>query len=91
MTNSQRNKASGTSAPKRPAQSPPSGNVQDQGSSASTPSPTSQPLTDNSAKCTRVSSEPVMNQDNILTPPAPQDDTSTLSPLPLTLTRPFGS
>ncbi|PKY36306.1 hypothetical protein RhiirB3_458604, partial [Rhizophagus irregularis] len=32
--------------------SPPSGNVQGQGSSASTPGPTSQPLTDNSAKRT---------------------------------------
>ncbi|PKC00981.1 hypothetical protein RhiirA5_427428, partial [Rhizophagus irregularis] len=48
---------------------PPSGNVQGQGSSASTPSPTSQLSTDNSAKRTRVSSEPIMDQDNILTPP----------------------
>ncbi|EXX58641.1 hypothetical protein RirG_196060 [Rhizophagus irregularis DAOM 197198w] len=83
MTNKRNNKASGTSAPKRPAQSPPSGNVQGQGSSTSTSGPTSQPLTDNSAKRTRVSSEPVMDQDNILTPPAPQDNTSTSSPLPL--------
>ncbi|GBC14980.1 hypothetical protein RIR_jg10102.t1 [Rhizophagus irregularis DAOM 181602=DAOM 197198] len=83
MTNKRNNKASGTSAPKRPAQSPPSGNVQGQGSSASTSGPTSQPLTDNSAKCTRVSSEPVMDQDNILTPPAPQDNTSTSSPPPV--------
>ncbi|PKB98591.1 hypothetical protein RhiirA5_431129 [Rhizophagus irregularis] len=74
MTNSQKNKASGTSAPKRPAQSPPSGNVQ---------GPTSQPLTDNSAKRTRVSSEPVMDQDNILTFPAPQDNAPTLSPPPI--------
>ncbi|PKY34777.1 hypothetical protein RhiirB3_454822, partial [Rhizophagus irregularis] len=63
--------------------SPPSGNVQGQGSSASTPGPTSQPSTDNSAKRTRVSSEPVMDQDNILTPPAPQDNTSTSSPPPV--------
>ncbi|GBC51377.2 hypothetical protein GLOIN_2v1785090 [Rhizophagus irregularis DAOM 181602=DAOM 197198] len=83
MTNKRNNKASGTSAPKRPAQSPPSGNVQGQGSSASAPSPTSQPSTDNSAKRTRVSSEPVMDQDNILTPPAPQDNTSTSSPPPV--------
>ncbi|GBC51658.1 hypothetical protein RIR_jg26317.t1 [Rhizophagus irregularis DAOM 181602=DAOM 197198] len=83
MTNKRNNKASGTSAPKRPAQSPPSGNVQDQGSSASTPSPTSQPSTDNSAKRTRVSSESVIDQDNILTPPAPQDNTSTSSPPPV--------
>ncbi|EXX70135.1 hypothetical protein GLOIN_2v1785090 [Rhizophagus irregularis DAOM 181602=DAOM 197198] len=69
MTNRRNNKASGTSAPKRPAQSPPSGNVQGQGSSASTPSPTSQLSTDNSAKRTRVFSEPIMDQDNILTPP----------------------
>ncbi|PKK42582.1 hypothetical protein RhiirC2_804461, partial [Rhizophagus irregularis] len=66
--------------------SPPSGNVQGQGSSTSIPSPTSQPSTDNSAKCTRVSSEPVMDQDNILTRPAPQDNASTSSPLPLILT-----
>ncbi|PKB99918.1 hypothetical protein RhiirA5_428967 [Rhizophagus irregularis] len=83
MTNRRNNKASGTSAPKRPAQSPPSGNVQGQGSSASTPDPTSQPTTDNSAKRTRVSSEPVMDQDNILTPPAPQDNASTSSPPPV--------
>ncbi|PKC55670.1 hypothetical protein RhiirA1_475213 [Rhizophagus irregularis] len=80
MTNRRNNKASGTSAPKRPAQSPPSGNVQ---------GPTSQPLTDNSAKRTWVSFEPVMDQDNILTPPAPQDNASTSSPLPLTPTRPL--
>ncbi|GBC35734.2 hypothetical protein GLOIN_2v1785090 [Rhizophagus irregularis DAOM 181602=DAOM 197198] len=83
MTNKRNNKASGTSAPKRPAQSPPSGNVQGQGSSASTSGLTSQPLTDNSAKRTRVSSEPVMDQDNILTPPALQDNTSTSSPPPV--------
>ncbi|EXX66890.1 hypothetical protein RirG_119480 [Rhizophagus irregularis DAOM 197198w] len=83
MTNKRNNKASGTSAPKRPTQSPPSGNVQGQGSSASAPSPTSQPSTDNSAKRTRVSSEPVIDQDNILTPPALQDNASTSSPLPL--------
>ncbi|PKB95766.1 hypothetical protein RhiirA5_385794 [Rhizophagus irregularis] len=83
MTNKRNNKASGTSAPKRPAQSPPSGNVQGQGSSTSTSGPTSQPLTDNSAKRTRVSFEPVMDQDNILTPPAPQDNTSTSSPPPV--------
>ncbi|CAB4399986.1 unnamed protein product [Rhizophagus irregularis] len=63
--------------------SPPSGNVQGQGSSASTPGPTSQPLTDNSAKRTQVSSEPVMDQDNILTPPALQNNTSTSSPPPI--------
>ncbi|PKB97196.1 hypothetical protein RhiirA5_433564, partial [Rhizophagus irregularis] len=62
--------------------SPPSGNVQGQGS-ASTPGPTSQPSTDNSAKRTRVSSEPVMDQDNILTPPAPQDNTLTSSSPPV--------
>ncbi|CAB4406018.1 unnamed protein product [Rhizophagus irregularis] len=83
MTGSRKNKASGTSAPKRPAQSPPSGNVQGQGSSTSTPVSTSQPLTDSSNKRTRVSSEPVMDQDNILTPPAPQDTTSTSSPPPV--------
>ncbi|EXX55524.1 hypothetical protein RirG_224760 [Rhizophagus irregularis DAOM 197198w] len=83
MTNRRNNKASGISAPKRPAQSLPSGNVQGQGSSASTPGPTSQPSTDNSAKHTRVSSEPVMDQDNILTPPASQDNASTSSPLPV--------
>ncbi|PKB93353.1 hypothetical protein RhiirA5_441521 [Rhizophagus irregularis] len=77
MINRRNNKASGTSAPKCPAQSPPSGNIQGQGSSASTPGPTSQPSTDNSAKRTRVSSEPVMDQDNILTLSAPQDNTST--------------
>ncbi|PKC52842.1 hypothetical protein RhiirA1_480554 [Rhizophagus irregularis] len=82
MINRRNNKASGTSAPKCPAQSPPSGNVQGQGSSASTPGPTSQPSTDNSAKRTRVSSEPVMDQDNILTLSAPQDNTSTSSPSP---------
>ncbi|PKB92665.1 hypothetical protein RhiirA5_387639, partial [Rhizophagus irregularis] len=71
------------STPKRPAQSPPSGNVQGQGSSASTPGPTSQPLTDNSAKRIRVSSEPVMDQDNILTSPAPQDNTLTSTPPPV--------
>ncbi|GBC50860.2 hypothetical protein GLOIN_2v1785090 [Rhizophagus irregularis DAOM 181602=DAOM 197198] len=83
MTNRRNNKASGTSAPKRPAQSPSSGNVQGQGSSVSTPGPTSQPSTDNSAKRTRVSSEPIMDQDNILTPPAFQDNTSTSSPPPV--------
>ncbi|GET64633.1 hypothetical protein RIR_jg7455.t1 [Rhizophagus irregularis DAOM 181602=DAOM 197198] len=83
MTNKRNNKASGTSAPKRSAQSPPSGNVQGQGSSASTPGPTSQPSTDNLAKRTRVSSEPVMDQDNILTPPAPQDNTLTSSSPPV--------
>ncbi|GBC46363.2 hypothetical protein GLOIN_2v1785090 [Rhizophagus irregularis DAOM 181602=DAOM 197198] len=83
MTNSRKNKASGTSPPKRPAQSPPSGNVQGQGSSASTPGPTSQPLTDNSAKRTWVSSEPIIDQDNILTPPAPQETTLTSSPPPV--------
>ncbi|CAB4420331.1 unnamed protein product [Rhizophagus irregularis] len=83
MTGSRKNKASGTPAPKRPAQSPPSGNVQGQGSSTSTPVSTSQPSTDSSNKRTRVSSEPVMDQDNILTPPAPQDTTSTSSPPPV--------
>ncbi|CAB4407434.1 unnamed protein product [Rhizophagus irregularis] len=83
MTGSRKNKASGTSAPKRPAQSPPSGNVQGQGSSTSTSVSTSQHLTDSSNKRTRVSSEPVMDQDNILTPPAPQDTTSTSSPPPV--------
>ncbi|PKK61921.1 hypothetical protein RhiirC2_791126 [Rhizophagus irregularis] len=72
MTSKRNNKASGTSAPKRPAQSPPSGNIQVS---------TSQPSTDNSAKCIRVSSEPVMDQNNILTPPAPQE-TALTSPSP---------
>ncbi|PKK44480.1 hypothetical protein RhiirC2_835013, partial [Rhizophagus irregularis] len=63
--------------------SPPSGNVQGQGSFVSTPGPTSQLSTDNFAKCTWVSSEPVMDQDNILTPSAHQDNTSTSSPPPV--------
>ncbi|PKK42616.1 hypothetical protein RhiirC2_804453, partial [Rhizophagus irregularis] len=58
MTNRRNNKASGTSASKCPVQSPPSGNVQGQGSSTSALDSTSQSSTDNSAKCTRVSSEP---------------------------------
>ncbi|CAB4413042.1 unnamed protein product [Rhizophagus irregularis] len=83
MTGKRNNKASGFSAPKRPAQSPPSGNVQGQGSSTSTPVSTSQPSTDSSNKRSRVSSELVMDQDNILSPPAPQDTTSTSSPPPV--------
>ncbi|CAB4406020.1 unnamed protein product [Rhizophagus irregularis] len=83
MTNKRNNRTSGTSAPKRPAQSPPSGNVQGQGPSTSTPVLTSQPSADNSNKRTRVSSEPVMDQDNILTPPAPEDTASTSSPPPV--------
>ncbi|CAB4432302.1 unnamed protein product [Rhizophagus irregularis] len=83
MTGTRKNKASVASAPKRPAQSPPSGDVQGQGSSTSTPVSTSQPSTDSSNKRTRVSSEPVMDQDNILAPPASQDTTSTSSPPPV--------
>ncbi|CAB4440162.1 unnamed protein product [Rhizophagus irregularis] len=63
--------------------SPPSGNVQGQGSSTSTPVLTSQPSTDSSNKRTRVSSEPIMDKDNVLTPPAPQNTTSTSSPPPV--------
>ncbi|PKY54466.1 hypothetical protein RhiirA4_473294 [Rhizophagus irregularis] len=74
---------SGTSAPKRSAQSPPSGGVQGQGSSSSFTISTSQPSTDNSAKRTRISSEPVIDQDNILTPPAPQDTVPTSSSPPV--------
>ncbi|CAB4416055.1 unnamed protein product [Rhizophagus irregularis] len=83
MTNKRNNRTSGTSAPKRPAQSPPSDNVKGQGPSTSTPVLTSQPSTDSSNKRTRVSSEPVMDQDNILSPPAPQDTTSPSSPPPV--------
>ncbi|PKC05105.1 hypothetical protein RhiirA5_421331 [Rhizophagus irregularis] len=41
------------------------------------------PLTDNSAKRTQVSSEPIMDQDNILTFPASQDTASISSPPPV--------
>ncbi|PKK57890.1 hypothetical protein RhiirC2_797226 [Rhizophagus irregularis] len=49
-------------------------------SSSSTSVSTLQSLTNNLAKCTQMSSEPVMNQDNILIPPALQDTSSTSSP-----------
>lgn len=61
MTSKWNNKASSTSASKCSAQSPPSSNVQGQGSSTSALAPTLQPLADNLAKCTWVSSEPVMD------------------------------
>ncbi|CAB4434468.1 unnamed protein product [Rhizophagus irregularis] len=80
MTGKRNNKASGTSAPKRPAQSPSSGNVQGQGSSTSTPVLISQPLTDSSNKRTRpqdttsTSSPPPV--DTNASPSAPDSGTS---------------
>ncbi|CAB4432413.1 unnamed protein product [Rhizophagus irregularis] len=68
MTGKRNNKASGTSALKRPAQSPPSGGVQGQGSSSSDKVPTSQPSANNLAKCTR---------DTASTSPLPPADTNT--------------
>ncbi|PKY44655.1 hypothetical protein RhiirA4_419222 [Rhizophagus irregularis] len=91
MTNKRNNKAFGTSAPKRPAQSPPSGNIQGQGSSTSITVSTSQPSTDSSNKYSRVSSEPVMDQDNILSLPAPQNITSTSSPPPVNTNTPLSA
>ncbi|PKY60063.1 hypothetical protein RhiirA4_430847 [Rhizophagus irregularis] len=78
MTNRRNNRAFSTPAPKRPAQSPPSGNIQGQGSSTSAPVSTSQPLTDSSnkrsRKTTSTSSPPPV--DTNVSPSAPDSGTS---------------